>query len=101
MMPPIEWGSYLLDYLFEMGPTMAAGMGSGPLTFMEMEAWQRTVGIDLSPLEVRLLRRLSNEYLGESYAATKRDRPAPYGTAPVSQKARQKEVDRNLDLFLG
>ena len=100
-MPPIEWGVYILDYLFEVGPTMPGGMGSGPLTFSEIEAWQRTVGILLSPFEAQLLRRLSVEYFGESHAATKIDCPAPYGVSPQFIKFSQKEVSRKLDQFLG
>ena len=100
-MPPIEWGDYLLDYLFEVGPTMPSGMGSSPLTYAEIEAWQRTVAIALSPFEVQLLRRLSVEYFGESHAATKPDCPAPYGVSLQLIKVSEKEFDRKLDQFLG
>lgn len=99
-MPPLEWGQYLLDYLFEFGPTMAAGMGSGPLTAVEISAWQDLLGIEFEPWEARLLRRLSNEYLGESYAATKRDRPPPFGASKVLTKAKARDIERNLDAFL-
>lgn len=100
-MPPIEWGGYILGYLFEVGPTMASGMGGGPLTFSEIEAWQRTVGICLSPFEAQLLRRLSMEYFGESHAATKFDCPAPYGVSLQLVKSTQKEINRKLDQFFG
>lgn len=99
-MPPLEWGDYLIGYLFEFGPTMAAGMGSGPLTGAEILAWQDLLGIEFDPWEARLLRRLSNEYVSESYLASKRDRPPPYGAPIVLKKFREREVDRNLDLFL-
>lgn len=99
-MPPLEWGDYLISYLFEFGPTMAAGMGNGPLTATEILAWQELMGIEFDPWEARLLRRLSNEYVSESYLATKRDRPPPYGAQIVLKKFRAREVDRNLDLFL-
>lgn len=100
-MPTIEWGAYILAYLFEVGPTMPSGMGSGPLTFSEIEAWQRTVGIFLLPFEAQLLRRLSVEYFGESHAATKFDCPAPYGVSLQLVKSTQKEINRKLDQFLG
>lgn len=77
-MPPIEWGGYILNHLFEFGPTMAAGMGSGPITPSEVESWQRVIGIEFSPWEARLLLRLSREYLSESHRATQRDCPAPW-----------------------
>ena len=100
-MPPIQWGGYILDYLFEVGPTMPSGMGSGPLTFSEIEAWQRAVGIRLSPFEAQLLRRLSVDYFGESHAATKIDCPAPYGESLQLVKSTQKEINRKLDQFFG
>lgn len=99
-MPPVEWGDYILEYLFEIGPTMA----DGPLTFSEIESWMRTTEIHLSPFEVRLIRRLSREYLGESFAATKRDREPPYvGNAAerdANRKAVQRAMDQAIDRFL-
>lgn len=105
-MPAIEWGNYILDFLFEVGPTMAVGMGSAPLTFAEIEAWQRMVGIELSPFEAKLLRSLSVAYLDESYAATKRDCPPPYavcgvGSVPIIKRNPQREIERKLDAFFG
>lgn len=100
-MPPIQWGGYILDYLFEVGPTMPSGMGSGPLTFSEIEAWQRAVGIRLSPFEAQLLRRLSVEYFGESHSATKADSPPPYGVSLRLVEVSQKEINRKLDQFFG
>lgn len=70
-MPPLERGGYLLGYLMEIGPTLAAGMGAGPITHQEVLAWQALTGIALQPWEMRLLRRLSGEYLAESHRAEK------------------------------
>jgi len=77
-MPPLEWGRYLVDYLFEFGPTMAAGMGAGPLMPSEVEAAQRLLGVQFQPWEARLLLRLSREYLEESHRATEQNCPAPW-----------------------
>lgn len=99
-MPQLLCGDYLIHFLYEVGPTLAAGMGAGPLTYSEIEAWQRANGIELLPWESALMRRLSCEYASESYAATKRDRPAPFGgDAPVRRLA-QSEIDRKLNSFL-
>lgn len=65
-MPPIAGAQELITYLFEIGPTMAAGMGAGPITFGEIFAWQALTGIRLVPSQVRLLRHLSRTYLNES-----------------------------------
>ncbi len=82
-MPPIDGADYLLGYLFEIGPTIAAGMGAGPITHGELRAWMDNVGVELQPWEVRFLRRLSHEYLAESHKAEKRDARAPWNAADV------------------
>lgn len=77
-MPPVDGGTHVLDYFFEIGPLMSAGFGPGPITHTEINAWQELLGIELSPWEFRLIRRLSLEYLAESTRARKRDCPAPW-----------------------
>jgi hypothetical protein len=87
-MPPIEDAAhYLISYLFEIGPTLAAGMGNGPLTHAEIMAWQINTGIELQSWEARILKRLSNHYLAESQRATARDCPAPWADAPYVRPA--------------
>jgi hypothetical protein len=68
----------LLEYLLEIGPADATGMGAVPISFQEIESWQHQVGVELAPWEVRMLRSLSREYVGELNAATKPDRPMPW-----------------------
>lgn len=51
--------------LFEAGPTSVAGQGAIPLTWADLEAWQQGIGVRLPPWQLRLLRRLSAEYLAE------------------------------------
>ncbi|MFA6204478.1 MAG: hypothetical protein WC710_14970 [Gallionella sp.] len=80
-MPPCE-APYLLDYFFELGPVMAAGMGNGPVTHEEIQAWQRNTGIELNAWEARMLRQMSVAYLNESQNATAIDYPAPWDDAP-------------------
>ncbi len=77
-LPPIEGGAYLLDYLWQLGPTMAVGMGAGPITQTEMRAWQINMGIDLKPWEARFLRGLSCDYLDQWQKAQKPDCAPPW-----------------------
>lgn len=77
-MPPLDWGDYLVEYLFEIGPTLPTGMGSAPLTPPVIESAQRLLGIEFQPWEARLLLRLSREYLAESLKATKDGCPPPW-----------------------
>jgi hypothetical protein len=98
-MPDLDWGKYLVDYLFEVGPVMAAGMGSAPITFTELGNWQAQLGLRLSPWEVRMLRRLSLEYNSESQLATKPDREPPFKSADAA-RLRNAQVERDIDDFL-
>ena len=84
-MPPLDGAAYLLGYLFEVGPTMAAGMGAAPITHTELRAWMDLTGVRIAPWEVRTLRRLSHDYLVASREAEKINcRPPwqPNGDAP-------------------
>lgn len=83
-MPPCE-ALHLVGYLFEIGPTVAAGMGEGPLSHGEIDAFQRNTGIDLTAWEARTLRRLSQDYVAQSQKSTVRDCPAPWEAAPYSK----------------
>ena len=95
-MPPLDWGHYLVDYLFELGPTVAAGMGSGPLPPSEIEAAQRLLGIQFRPGEARLLLRLSREYLQESHRATEENCRPPWDD-PVVAQADQMATARRME----
>lgn len=87
-MPPLDWGDYLVEYLFEIGPTLPTGMGSAPLTPPVIESAQRLFGIEFRPWEARLLLRLSREYLAESLKATEENCPQPW------RDPENEEIDR-------
>jgi hypothetical protein len=99
-MPPLDQGEYLIGYLYEVGPTVAAGMGAGPVTFAEMAAWQAARGFELEPWEARLLRRLSVDYLAESHRATQRDCQPPWGGSVAVRVSHDRAAARALELFL-
>ena len=69
---------YITDRLFEIGPVIPAGMGSGMVTWRDLSAWQDVTGIRLQAWEGRLLRRLSGVYLEQSRKSEKPDCPAPW-----------------------
>ena len=78
-MPPLtEEIAYMVDTLLDAGISTAAGMGSVPLTWADLAAWQQGTGIALAPWEARLIRRMSSEYLAESHRAEKPDCPPPW-----------------------
>lgn len=88
-MPPIEVGEHLLGYLYECGPTLVAGMGEGPLTHSEIEAWQRNSGVDLEPWEAQFMRRLSIEYLSQSHKSSVDNCQPPWNSDVLKAAAAQ------------
>lgn len=77
-MPPVDGASHLIGYLFEVGPTLSGSMGEGPLTNLELRAWQEAGGFELQPWESRFLLRLSREYLMQGHLAEKANCEAPW-----------------------
>jgi len=78
---------HMIGYLYELGPTVAAGAGEGPITHAEIAAWQANTGIQLDGSEARLLRQLSLAYLSESHKATKPECEAPWAEATYVKPA--------------
>lgn len=73
-LPPVRAAEHLLGYLFDAGPTAYGGA----ITHGELWFWQKNIGIEIEPWEVRMLRRLSNDYLVMAHEATRADCPVPW-----------------------
>lgn len=98
-LPDVGPAMHMVDYLFQVGPVMANGMGSVPLTHSELASWQHNTGIELSAWESTTLRRLSCEYLAMSAQARDPSCPPPYTIAP--EEDRRTVVARGLAATLG
>lgn len=79
---------HIVEWLIEMGITEATGMGPAPLSWREIEAWQRASAIELSPWEASLIRKLSIAYIGEGAKAESENCPAPWRS-----KVTKREID--------
>lgn len=90
---------WLLGHFWEAGPTSPGPMGEAPLSFQEIQAWQQQTGTELAPWAVRLLRRLSREYLEAAHAARSADCPAPY-TSPEGARRNAQAIDRQIRLAM-
>ena len=78
-LPDLEpYLSYIVNMLFEAGPTSAGAQAAIPLTWVDLQAWQGGIGVSLPPWLLRLLRRLSADYVSESYKAQADDAPPPW-----------------------
>lgn len=64
-MPPNP-APHITDWLIEISLTEAAGMGSGPLSWGEIAAWQVNTCVQLEPWETRLIRHLSKTYIADA-----------------------------------
>ena len=69
---------YIARYLFEVGPVCSGAAGPAPLTFTEIAAWQEVMGLDLSPWELGMLRKLSIVYISMSEQAKHPSCPQPW-----------------------
>lgn len=64
-MPEPPAGMYLIDALFKIGPVQH----EAPISWQDLESWERRRGIELAPWQADLLVEMSKAYLGEMYAA--------------------------------
>ncbi len=65
---------YVLEYLFEIGVTLA----DNPITHGELRAWMDNTGINLQPWESCFMKKLSMAYLSACHESKKPDTPAPF-----------------------
>lgn len=83
----------------EIGPTEAAGMGAGPISWPTIKAWQDVMGTALTRWEARLIQKLSQAYLKEGRLAESENHPAPWH-GEVTEREREVELTR-LEMLLG
>lgn len=99
-MPPLRPALQpLLAHLQDVGPVLSGGMGPAPLTYGELQAWQASTGVELSPWQATLLRRLSREFVAETNAAADPARPAPWAPEHETEE-RRAAVARDLGIGL-
>ncbi|CAB5187094.1 hypothetical protein UFOVP166_2 [uncultured Caudovirales phage] len=94
-MPPIEAGGYLLEILFEVGPTKPAGMaGQVGIDEIDLLAWQTNQDIRLTGWEARTIRLLSREYASMLVEASDQHCPPPWvATVVITEDQRDKIAD--------
>lgn len=68
---------YLINYLFEAGPCSYTEMGMAPLSWQELESWQKQSGLELRQWELIALKSASKEYVTQSHISVKPNCPPP------------------------
>lgn len=95
-MPPNP-APHFTDWLIEIGLTEAAGMGSAPISWSTIDAWQRRTGVPITPWEARLLRRLSMAYHAEGRLAEAETCPPPWrNTITADERAIEEAALRSV-----
>lgn len=81
---------WVLDYLLEVGPVSAGGLGLSALSWSEIRAWSRLTRTPLTPDTARLLRHLSQVYVAALHASSDPAQP-PYWACPEILDALQRQ----------
>ena len=68
---------YLVRLLMEIGPCLNSGMGIYPLTWQEIDAWQKQTGVELNAWEAKTIKTASAIYAHQSTISVKPDCEAP------------------------
>lgn len=89
----------MIERLTEIGITGSNGMGTVPLSWAEIAAWQTNTKVALSPWEARMIRALSVAYVNESRPAEDETYPPPW-FGGVSEAGKAAEI-AILDAVLG
>ena len=100
VMPPVTH-RYLIGWWLEIGPTVMAGMGEGPIGWQDIEAWQRLTANRLEPWEALALRRLSRDYLNQQHEARRPDCAPPYTEVESIAEVRDKVADQFRAMVAG
>lgn len=89
---------YLLEVFFDLGPFLQSPMGSVPIGYEQLVAWQFIHGVRLNPWEGKTLCGLSNIYLGAIDAAKDPGAPRPGSVdeSPEQAEERRERVSSGL-----
>lgn len=89
---------HVTDWFLEIGPTVATGMGEGPIGWQDMTAWSELTGVELDPWEAKTIRSLSSAFVAERHRARKPGCLAPYSTLSADNRGR---VDAQFKALVG
>ena len=77
-LPEVNYAEYLIDYLFEVGPSMSNGMGLCPISYQEISSWLQTTKTECNSWDVNVIRHLSKVFINQYHESIKVDCPPPY-----------------------
>lgn len=93
LLPPIEAGRHLIDYLFDLGPVKA----ESPIEPADLPGWEYVLGVEFEPWEMRALVRLSREYHMALHSMKEWGALPPYrGVANQWRRIQRRQSDENV-----
>lgn len=92
-MPPLGAGAYLIEILFEVGPSRPTGMGGHrPIDELDLAAWMSNQNVKLNPWEARSIRQLSREYAAMLAEAVEPNVPPPWVDPNLMTPERREKI---------
>lgn len=92
-MPNIGGGAYLIEILFEVGPSKSIGMGgNAPIDDVDLAAWMHNQNVKLTPWEAKSIRQLSREYAAMLSEAIDPNTPAPWVDPNLLDQERREKI---------
>lgn len=96
-MPPLGAGAYLIEILFEVGPSLPTGMGGHrPIGELDLAAWMFNQGVSLSPWESRAIRQVSREYAAMLSEAVEPNTPPPWVDPNIMSQERRDKIAKAM-----
>lgn len=96
-MPPLGAGAYLVEILFEVGPSRPTGMGGHtPISDLELAAWMANQHVSLNPWEAKTVRQLSREYAAMLSEAVEPNTPPPWVDPNIMTEERRAKIAKAM-----
>jgi len=77
-LPDVSGSEYLVQIFEELGRYAPGANGPEAIPFSEIESYDRLMGTNLSPSEVRMVRSMSTSFVSTYFAGENPNTPAPY-----------------------
>lgn len=84
--PPVGDDYDLVEAWREAGLSLSSGGYPAPLTWGEIDAWQRRTGSALGAWECSVIHAMSRAYVNNLHAGTDPDAPCPYEPEQPSEE---------------
>lgn len=89
---------FLVNYAFECGVSLNSDFGMTPITWQEVNAWQKAT-LNNDPWIAKIVKKLSSDYVSEFKAAKDQGRPSPI-TEELDLQEQRKAVSKQFFNFV-